>query len=89
MRLAESERIKFGCVVNLVVVVRLVGNEDDGELRAAQNLSHVLVPVRQSCLDVHEEEHEVCLFCCHDHLLADGVLEDVVALHHPSAGVYN
>ena len=89
MRFAKSQSVELGSIVNLVVVVGLVGDENNGELCAAQNCCHILVPVGQSSLYIDEEEHEVGLFCSHDYLLADGIFEDVIALNHPSTGVYN
>ena len=38
---AQSEAVKFGGSIAVVVVVRLVGTKDDGHLRAAQDGSHL------------------------------------------------
>lgn len=88
LRLAESECVELSRVVYLVVVVGLVSHKNHGELGAAEDCSHVLVPVGESGLHVNDEEHHVGLLGCHDNLLADSILEDVVAINDPSAGVY-
>ena len=85
---SQSECVELSRVVYLVVVVGLVSHEYHGELGAAEDGCHVLIPVGKSGLHVNDEEHHVSLLGCHYHLLADGILEDVVALHDPSAGVY-
>ncbi len=87
LRLTQSERIELGSIIYLVVVVGFVGNKHHGEFRATENLRNVLVPIGESGLHVDEEEHKVGLLCGYDHLLADGILEDVVAVDNPSTGV--
>ena len=55
-RVAESELVELCRIVYQVVVVCLVCHENHRQLRAAQNLCHVHVPVCHSRSDVHEEE---------------------------------
>ena len=84
---AQSELVELGGLVGLTAVVDLVGHKDHGQLGAAKNGGHVLIPIGEARLHIHEEEHEVGLLGSHLHLFADGTFEDVVGLHYPSAGI--
>lgn len=85
--IAKAETIELGCAVALAAVVNFVCHEDNGKLCAAQNLCHVLVPVGDARLVVDEEKDKVGLVGGHTHLLADGILKDIVRLYYPSAGI--
>lgn len=84
-RVAQSQLVKLGSLVRSSAIVYLVGHEQDGHACAAQDLCHILVPVRDARLVVHHEEHQVGLVRGYAHLLADGVLEDVVRLDDPAS----
>ena len=84
---AQTQLIEVVLAIEVAVVVGLVGHEHDRQLRAAQNLGHVHVPVGHAVLDVAQEEHQVGLLRGDDDLLADLLLEDVVRVDHPAARV--
>ena len=86
-RVTEAEAVEVGCEPLLVAVVSLISNKDDGFRRTAKDAGYGLVEVGDSRIDVHEEEDDVGLLSGEGHLLADFLLEDVVAIHDPSTGV--
>ena len=71
----------------LVVIVRLVGDEDNGQLRLAEYLCDIAVEVGHSRLDIDKEQYEVGLLGRNLHLVANSLLKDIVGVYHPAAGV--
>ena len=84
---AQAEGVELGCAILLLGAVGLVGGKDDGGLRAAQDVGHLLVEVGDAVLDIDHEEHHVGFLDGDEHLLADLLLEDVVGVDHPAAGI--
>ena len=76
--ISEAESVELCGLPLLVVVVGLVGNEDDGLVRATQDSSHSFIEVSDARVDVHEEEDDVGLLGGEGDLLTDFFLEDVV-----------
>ena len=86
---AQPQPVELGGVVLLVVVIGLVGHQDDGQLRAPQDGGHLHVEVGHAVLHVDQEEHHIGLFDGDKHLLAYFFLKDVVGIDHPSSGVHH
>ena len=87
--LAQTQAIELGSRVILGAVVNLVAHKDDGQLCSTQNLRHVGIPVGQSVLHIHHEEHQVGLFGSHDNLSADGVFKDIIRVDYPPSGIHH
>ena len=88
-RLSQSQCVELGFGIHALVVVVLVGYDDDGFGGAAQDVGHLVVKVGDAVLDVHDKEDDVGLLDGDVHLLVDLVLKDVLAVDYPSAGVHN
>ena len=85
--IAQTEAVELGSLIVFGTVVYLVSHKDYGQLGTAQDERHILVPVGETGLDIYQEEHQIGLFGGDEHLLADGVLEDVVRVDYPSTGI--
>ncbi len=73
---AQAQPVELGGVVLLVVVIGLVGHQDDGQLRAPQDGGHLHIQVGHAVLHVDQEEHHVGGFFDGDkHLFADFFLK--------------
>ena len=86
-RVAEAELIEFGGIEAGVAHVFLVGHHNHRLLRAAENLGHLVVEVGDAGGAVDHEEDHVGLLDGDRHLLVDLLLEHVVGIDHPAAGV--
>ena len=86
-RVAQPQFVELVLSVQVLAVISLVGHEQRRQFGTAQYLSHVQIPVGDSVLDVAEEEHQVGLLGGNDDLLADFLLEDIVRVDHPAAGI--
>ena len=84
---AEAELIELVLTVEVLAVVGLVCHEHDGKFGAAQDEGNVLVEVGEAVLDIDQEQHEVGLLSSNDDLLANLLLEDVVAVDNPAASI--
>ncbi len=84
---AQTEGVELVRGVDLVVVVNLVADEDHLFRRAAQDVGHQHVEVRDSGAYLHEEEDHVGLVDGQHHLTADFVFEDVVGIDGVAARV--
>jgi len=85
--LAQAEAVELRHVVAGVAQVVLVGHQDDWLLRPAQYVGHVLVEVGDAVGGVYDEHDLVGLLDGDLDLLVDFLLEDVVGVHDPAAGV--
>ena len=88
MGVAQSQCVEFGGLEDLVVVVGLVGHQNHFFLGASKNAGHSLVEVGDAGAGIHQEEYHIGLFRGHGHLLAYLLLEDVIAVDHPSSGIH-
>ncbi len=86
-RLPESEGVELGLGIHALVVVVLVGHDDDRFGGAAQDVGNVVVKVGNAVLDVHDKEDDIGLLDGELYLLVDLFLKDVFAVHDPSTGI--
>ena len=68
----------------LVVVVGLVGHNDDFLARLAKKVSNAFIKVGDSITNINKEENDICLLDCDFDLLVDFIFEDVFRIDHPS-----
>ena len=61
LRVTQTELVELRGRISHAAVVYLVGHQYHGQLGAAQDLGHVLIPVGHACLNIHEKKHEVGL----------------------------
>ena len=77
-RIPQSETIELCCLISVATIVDLISHKDDRQFGTAKDHRHILIPVCDSCLHIHQKEHQVCLFCGDPHLLTDGILKDII-----------
>ncbi len=86
-RIAQAETVEFRHVVARFGLVLLVGHDDHRFLRPAKHGRYLVVEIGHSRRTVNHEQDHIGLFDGYVYLLVDFLLEHVVRVHDPTAGV--
>ena len=89
VRITQSQLIKFGSIVLQFSIIGLIGNQQYRLLSTAQNSSHLHIKVSYSIHYIYHKQNHVCFIHSHQYLFAYLFFENIVRVHHPSAGIYH
>ena len=88
-RVAQTQRVEVVRRVDQIVVVDLVADQDGAFLGTAQHLCHHHIEVGNACTYLHHKEDNIGLLDGQHHLLANLILEDIVAIDRVTTRVDN